>query len=123
MRAVFASILLLIGLSLSAAGDSKEERAEKERCLTLSALTDDQPSSARRGVLVKVTVKNSCSRDFPGLDTWFKVFAINRRKGGVSGTETNRFRSTIPGHGFLETHVALICDAEERYDFRVELWP
>jgi hypothetical protein len=120
MKTAFAAILLL-GLSLTAAAASKEERAEKERCLTLSASRDD--SATGSGIHVMVTVRNMCGKDFSGADTWFEVSAISQRNGGVSGTQVGRFQSTIPPSGKAETYVDISCNPDERYSFRVKLWP
>lgn len=33
------------------------------------------------------------------------------------------FQSTIPANGKAETYIDVACNPEERYEFRVKLWP
>ena len=113
--------LVLIAASLllaaQAVGDSKEERAEKERCLYLSASRDESVTST--GIHVLVTARNGCSKDFSGNDTWFKLAAINVKNGGTSGTEIGHFQSSIkPGEKAGKLSVDIACDPDERYTFK-----
>jgi hypothetical protein len=120
-RSTAIAATLFLGLAVYAFPDSREERAEKERCLILSASRDETVTST--GIHVLVTARNGCSKDFSGTDTWFKVAAINQKNGGTSGTEVGHFQSTIKPGDKAETYVGIACDPEERYSFKLTFWP
>lgn len=120
MKKLLATIFLL-GFSLQTVADMREEKVEKERCLALSAWRDTSVESS--GAHLKITVSNQCSKDFSGPDTWFQVTAISQRNGGSAGSQRGRFQSTIPANGKAETFVDIACNPDDRYDFRVKLWP
>lgn len=116
-----AAAIFLLGLAAATLADSREERAEKEGCLTFSAWRDTSVESS--GAHLKITASNRCSKDFSGTDTWFEVSAISQKNGGTAGTQVGRFQSTIPANGRAETYIDIACNPGERYEFRVRLWP